>query len=147
MGTRSHTNFIEVTANGSDLICSVYQQYDGYLSYVGKNIADFLAGKEIVNGYNSLDATKANGIGCLAAQFIAKFKDGIGNLYIIKPQESNMVITGWIEYIYNIYVDDSKEGADQYRIEVIDCDGKIFDGNLDEYVAFIQNAINEENEE
>ena len=27
MGTRSHTNFIEVTANGSDLICSVYQQY------------------------------------------------------------------------------------------------------------------------
>ena len=147
MGTRSHTNFIEVTANGSDLICSVYQQYDGYLSYVGKNIADFLAGKEIVNGYNSLDVTKANGIGCLAAQFIAKFKDGIGNLYIIKPQESNMVITGWIEYIYNIYVDDSKEGADQYRIEVIDCDGKIFDGNLDEYVAFIQNAINEENEE
>lgn len=147
MGTRSHTNFIEVTANGSDLICSVYQQYDGYLSYVGKNIADFLAGKEIVNGYHSMDITKANGIGCLAAQFIAKFKDGIGNLYIIKPQESNMVITGWIEYIYNIYVDDSKEGADQYRIEVIDCDGKIFDGNLDEYVAFIQNAINEENEE
>ncbi len=26
MGTRSHTNFIEVTANGNDLICSVYQQ-------------------------------------------------------------------------------------------------------------------------
>jgi hypothetical protein len=36
MGTRSHTNFIEVTANGNDLICSVYQQYDGYISYVGK---------------------------------------------------------------------------------------------------------------
>ena len=147
MGTRSHTNFIEVTAHGNDLICSVYQQYDGYISYVGKNIADFLAGKEIVNGYNSLDVTKANGIGCLAAQFIAKFKDGIGNLYIIKPQEDNMRIAGWIEYIYNIYVNGDKQGAEQYRIEVIDSSGKIFDGNLEQYVAFVQETINEENEE
>ena len=74
---------------------------------------------------------KAVGIGCLAAQFIAKFKDGIGNLYIIKPQEDNMRIAGGIEYIYNIYVNDSKKSADQYRIEVIDYDGKIFDGNLE----------------
>lgn len=147
MGTRSHTNFIDSTGGSNDLVCTVYQQYDGYISYVGKNIADFLAGKEIVNGYNSLDATKANGIGCLAAQFIAKFKDGIGNLYVIKPQEGNMRIGGGIEYIYNIYVNDGKKGADQYRIEVIGYDGKIFDGNLEEYVAFIQDAINEENEE
>ena len=44
-------------------------------------------------------------------------------------------------------MNDGKKGADQYRIEVIDDDGKIFDGNLEEYVAFIQDAINEENEE
>lgn len=147
MGTRSHTNFIDVNNNANDLVCTIYQQYDGYVAYLGKNIAEFLSGKEIVNGYSGLDVTQANGIGCLIAQYIAKFKDGIGNLYVIKPKESNLAIGGWLEYVYNIYVHEEKQGAEQYRIEVISRSGKIFDGNLKEYIDFVQDTIKKEDEE
>lgn len=147
MGTRSHTNFIDATNGDNDLVCTIYQQYDGYVSYLGKNIAEFLSGKGIVNGFSGRDVTQANGIGCLIAQYIAKFKDGIGNLYVMKPKESNLAINGWLEYVYNIYVHEKKQGAEQYRIEVISLSGKIFDGDLDAYVAFVEDTINKENEE
>lgn len=79
MGTRSTVSFFE---NKKHLV-SIYQQYDGYLSGVGEELKDFLNEKVLVNGVNSkMDRSKiANGTGCLAAQFIERFKNGLG-LYI-----------------------------------------------------------------
>lgn len=91
MGTRSTVKFYD----GEDCICSIYQQYDGYLSGVGKELAEFLQSKKIVNGYNMETQNQANGMGCLSAQYVAQHKKGIGNLYMTTSynrQEYNYVV-------------------------------------------------------
>lgn len=87
MGTRSIVKFVE----DGDVIVQIYQQYDGYPSGVGKELAKFLAPFTIVNGFGHGDDTgkTANGVGCLAAQFIAKFKTDVGGLYVISANVKN----------------------------------------------------------
>ena len=56
MGTRSTIAFIDkrVTKDGkvyTDELVRIYQQYDGYPSGVGKQLATWLSGKTIVNVY------------------------------------------------------------------------------------------------
>lgn len=92
MGTRSTIKFKD---NGTTLL-SIYQQYDGYLEGKGEELAKWLAEFTIVNGYSS-DTPKrsANGIGCLAAQYIAEHKEGIGNIYCTTKgdlQEYNYIV-------------------------------------------------------
>ena len=90
MGTRSTIAFIERRTNREGKVFEtelvrVYQQYDGYPSGVGKELAVWLSGKIIINGFgmNQTDILGCcNGIGCMSAQFIRDFKVGIGNLYI-----------------------------------------------------------------
>lgn len=45
---------------------------------------------KIINGIRDEKFTGgyANGIGCLAAQYVAKHKDAIGGLYITKPEHT-----------------------------------------------------------
>lgn len=84
MGTRSVVTFMEDNQH----ICSIYQQYDGYLSGVGMELASFLDGIKIVNGIGHSPERVANGIECLAAQFIREYKTDAGGLYVIShPQE------------------------------------------------------------
>ena len=79
MGTRSLTVFID---NHSDKeIVVMYKQYDGYPGGYGKDLADFLKGKKIVNGYSDSNEPVFNGVSCLAASVVAEFKEGIGNIY------------------------------------------------------------------
>jgi len=61
-------------------------------------LADFLSSGTMVNGYGQSDQRQFNGIGCLAAQFIAQFKDGVGNIYI----ETSDAIGCGEEYIYEV---------------------------------------------
>jgi len=91
MGTRSTVKFYD----GSQCVASIYQQYDGYLSGVGKELAKFLQSKNMVNGYTMNTDNQANGIGCLAAQYVAENKKGVGNLYMTPAddlQEFNYVV-------------------------------------------------------
>lgn len=95
MGTRSTIAFIDkrVAKDGktyTDEIVRIYQQYDGYPSGVGKELATWLSSKIIINGYGLNQTANlgfCNGIGCMSAQFIHDFKVDIGGLYITKHDD------------------------------------------------------------
>lgn len=84
MGTRSTIKFYSEFDNETPIV-NIYQQFDGYYTGVGMELAEWLATKIVINGYNSnqtIGKGFANGMGCLAAQFIAMYKTDIGRLYI-----------------------------------------------------------------
>jgi len=97
MGTRSLT----VIKDGKKEICVLYRQHDGYPEGHGKELAEFLSGFTVVNGYCSDDEVKvANGAGCLAAQIISHFKTGVGQFYLYPPKTRYM----GEEYVYEVSV-------------------------------------------
>lgn len=111
MGTRSITTFIssykdeETGKRKTKKIVTMYRQYDGYPSGHGVELAEFLADGEVVNGYSRTDKKIFNGIGCLTAQVVAHFKDGVGNIYLEAPRKPD-----WEDYAYEVIVDwDTKE--------------------------------------
>jgi hypothetical protein len=73
--------------DGEDEILCFSRHSDGCPEGLGVEVRDFVVGKCIVNGISSRhDESKiANGAGCLAAQLVAHFKDGVGGVYIQKP--------------------------------------------------------------
>ena len=102
MGTRSTIAFIERHVRGREKfdieLVRVYQQYDGYPSGVGLELANWLNTKTIVNGFGlgqSDDNGYCNGTGCMSAQFIRDFKLGIGGLYITTHDDTE-------EYDYKV---------------------------------------------
>jgi len=92
MGTRSLT---VVQENGKD-ICVLYRQYDGYPEGHGMELCKFLEGMTITNGIGG--SNTANGMGCLAAQIVANFKQDIGQFYLYPSGTRNV----GEEYIYII---------------------------------------------
>lgn len=146
MGTRSLTyieesfavadekNNNEVHEEKQNILC-MYRQYDGYLSGHGAELAEFLQDFTVVNGYNSgTPKRSANGMGCLAAQLIAHFKDGIGNIYIHEPNDSDC----GEEYTYTVYEEDGK-----VRIRAYDVWAKkiIFDGSPKQMIALAEAQV------
>ena len=129
MGTRSLT-YIKDQYEDNNIIC-MYRQYDGYLGGHGKELAEFLQDFTVVNGY-SIDtpAHYANGMSCLAAQLVAHFKDGIGNIYLYPTNTSDV----GEEFIYTISLIDN-----QINIEVRDVWGDkiIFNGTPAELIEKI----------
>lgn len=79
MGTRCLTIFKE--EDGTE-IAVLYRQFDGSPDGHGKELKEFLADRPIVDGYNESTTHGFNGMGCLAAQVVAHFKDGIGKFYL-----------------------------------------------------------------
>ena len=90
MATRSTVKFFETYSDGEVCIAAIYQQFDGYISGVGHALAKWLETKEVINGISrqTMEQGFANGMGCLAAQFIATFKTKIGGLYMTSPDNS-----------------------------------------------------------
>tara|TARA_R100000654_G_scaffold16524_6_gene34679 strand:+ start:5005 stop:5451 length:447 start_codon:yes stop_codon:yes gene_type:complete len=142
MGTRSLTyieesyetcvadeeNNNEVHKTTKNILC-MYRQYDGYPSGHGMELAEFLQDFNIVNGYSITDPKpSANGMGCLAAQIIAHYKDGIGNIYIHHPDDKDC----GEEYTYTIY---KKDGKVHMRIYDIWAKEIIFDGKPEKFIA------------
>jgi hypothetical protein len=79
MATRSLTKIL----NNNQLVLTYTKHWDGYPEGYGKDLATFLQAFKGVNGLNSDQPKKVyNGIGCLAAQIVAHFKDGPGDIYI-----------------------------------------------------------------
>jgi len=97
MGTRSLT----FVYDGDKAIINMYRQFDGYPSGHGTELAEFLGSGEMVNGYSDKDAKQFNGMGCLAAQMIANFKNSVGGFYIHAVTDT---VCGQ-DYEYHVYED------------------------------------------
>lgn len=92
----THSKTVILDDYGYPLI-AFYRQSDGGFDGHGKELQEFLSGMTIVNGITDLNAKKqANGMDCLAAQIIAHFKKGIGEIYITADTYPNQ------EYHYSV---------------------------------------------
>ena len=107
MGTRSTYRIIEQYTDDKSQkvmnqeICLVYRQFDGYPSGHPLETAEWLASGKVVNGYGNTDTLQFNGAGCLAAQLVAKYKDGVGGTYIQSLKSRG---NSWEDYLYDIIV-------------------------------------------
>lgn len=101
MGTRSLTVFTDETQGE---LAVMYRQFDGNPSGHGKELCEFLSNMTIVNGYSGGMAagTHANGMGCLAAQVVAHFKNkaGLGGIYLY-PAGTRDVDEEYIYFVSN----------------------------------------------
>ena len=112
MGTRSLTIVKESIDPSCEDIIVMYKQFDGYPEGLGLRLANFLKGFIIINGIPPNPNPKsANGMHDLAAQLVAEFTNGIGEIYL-HPSGTRDV---WEEFIYYIYL-----GPDNIlRIQVV----------------------------
>lgn len=134
MGTRSTIRFIEKYENRETQLVNIYQQFDGYIEGVGYELAKWLINKTIVNGFVGNDEkNNANGIGCLAAQFIKDFKKYIGGLYIVGSTNAQ-------EYNYDVIIDARQIGRVNdialIRISKYDEKAPVFIGRPSELLTF-----------
>jgi len=140
MGTRSLTyvydSFVNDKGNKENyILINLYRQYDGYISGHGLELAEWLSQYRVVNGLGLLDegVKVANGMGCLAAQLVANFKDGPGQFYLQSPK---LGIDCWQEYEYHVYAD---------KVIVFGYDKEIFDGTWAEFNKYcLEEALAEE---
>lgn len=95
MGTRCLT----FVYDGGTPVINMYRQFDGYPSGHGAELAEFLSGFEIVNGFGEVKPKLANGMGCLAAQLIAHFKQSVGGFYIHPVTDTDC----WQDYEYHVH--------------------------------------------
>lgn len=116
MGTRSTYRIIEQFKDEkkdkivNNEICLIYRQFDGYPEGHPLETAEWLASGKVVNGYSSSDTLQFNGAGCLAAQLVAKYKDGVGGTYI---QALSSRGNSWEDYLYDIIV--KEDNSIEYR--------------------------------
>ena len=144
MGTRSLTIVKESLIQSTKELVVIYKQTDGYPEGMGMKLANFLEGYKIINGIPpDPDPKSANGMHDLAAQLVAEFTNGIGEIYL-HPSGTRDV---WEEFIYYIYL-----GPDNIlRIQVVQAcrikdnqsgewnivEDKIFDGTPTEVKKWI----------
>ena len=142
MGTRSLTKFISQHDDEKFVITCVYRQYDGYPQGHGKELADFLNSGVMVNGIGQSEEKQFNGIGCLAAQFIAEFKKGVGNLYIHQPDSKDCGEEYVYEVIYKYPKGFGKVDEDSLTMSCYDVykNETIFKGNPKEFYTIFENA-------
>lgn len=108
MGTRSTYRVIEQYTDEkknkvvNQEICLMYLQFDGYPSGHPSETAKWLASGTVVNGFGANEKRLIfNGAGCLAAQLVAKYKDGPGGCYLHTLKSRG---NSWEDYLYDIIV-------------------------------------------
>ena len=136
MGTRALTFVYQ----GETPLINMYRQFDGYPTGHGAELAEFLAPFHMVNGLQLGDKRKvANGMGCLAAQLIAHFKDGAGGFYIhpVTAPECGQ------DYEYHVYEDTeglrvriTDRGFNMFGLTMSDTNDAIFDGTVEEFAQY-----------
>ena len=100
MGTRSLT--VLYTEKPTTEIVVMYRQMDGYPSGHGQELVDFLNRLTLCNGIpcaTDRDIIYANGAECLAAQVVAYFKEGAGEIYLYPAHTRNC----GAEYTYHVF--------------------------------------------
>ena len=112
MSTRSLVRFatreegVSFSEHPERVEVQVYKHYDGYPQGHPVDLARFLKNFKIVNGVPfGDDSLMANGLGCLAAQYVAAFKMAAGDMYIESPDTKR----DWIEYITYVWGTDNKD--------------------------------------
>ena len=134
MGTRCLTVF----KDNNKALTVLYRQYDGYPDGHGTELANFLSGKELVNGLGSGVKTVFNGMGCLAASTIAFFKKYAGGFYIYPPDERD----AGADYLYTIKNVNNKIIMGVYdtyvNSTIIECDVNNFKEALKKYEKSIE---------
>lgn len=107
MGTRSTYRFIEQYKDdrndtNENHLALVYFQYDGYPSGHPSETAEWLVSGEVVNGFGiGVEKLQFNGAGCLVAQFISKYKNGVGGVYVNSLDSRGKC---WEDYLYDVIV-------------------------------------------
>lgn len=131
MGTRSTTHIYNGKINKKNHLVSIYRQFDGYLSGYGIDLINYLSSMTVVNGYNSSqeNGQYANGMGCLSAQLIKHFKEGIGGCCITNSDDSQ-------EYDYHVYTHN-----DKIHIKIVENDKLLFNGSLFEFDKFYKKYL------
>ena len=110
MSTRSLVRFakreegVSFSEHPERVEVQVYKHYDGYPEGHPTDLAKFLKGFSIVNGIGSDTHKVSNGLGCLAAQYVAAFKQEAGDIYL----ENSDTKRGDIEYITYVWGDEGK---------------------------------------
>ena len=108
MSTRSLVRFatreegVSFSEHPKRVEVQVYKHYDGYPSGHPVDLAKFLSEFKIVNGLGQDTNKVANGLDCLAAQYIAAFKQDAGDLYVENPDVEHMDIE-YITYVWGDY--------------------------------------------
>jgi hypothetical protein len=121
----------------------MYRQFDGYPTGHGAELAEFLSSGTMVNGIGVDQNLVFNGMGCLAAQMVAHFKQTPGGFYI---HPTDITDCGQ-DYEYHIYSEEGLLSGSVFRIEVYNCGcnffgvsgdthENIFKGNLKEFTKF-----------
>lgn len=140
MGTRSLTTFISTWTDEktnkvkSNKIVTMYRQYDGYPSGHGIQLAEFIAQGKMVNGIGAKEQQLVfNGMGCLAAQVVAHFKEGPGNIYLHRGGTTNC----WEEYRYEVI---HNEDTNELTFKCIEVHGKVkvlYEGTVSGFLEFV----------
>ena len=123
-------------------IINMYRQFDGYPTGHGAELAEFLSGGRLVNGLIHTKTAKElvfNGMGCLAAQLVAHFKQEAGNFYLYPVTAKDC----GQDYEYHIYNIDGEFkiivmdcGSNMFGLTTDDTYAEIFNGSLAEFVEF-----------
>jgi len=142
MSTRSTIRFRN---DGDSPVCCVYKHFDGYIEGLGHSLAEWLKRMTLINGISNMEQEGhdyANGIGCLAAKWIADNKTETGDIYmcgsdaqedynydVILKRQNMRVLT-----VYGVKADDC------IVVTVRDCKGNlIFSGSPSELLKFEEN--------
>jgi hypothetical protein len=108
MGTRSltivqdgHWRTVDGKKIPPEEVMVMYRQMDGYPEGHGADLVRAFGTTRLCNGYGARQSSGewANGMGCLAAQVVAHFKQGIGGIYL----HSSGTRDCGEEYIYYLY--------------------------------------------
>lgn len=140
MSTRS---IIIFRNDGDSPVCCVYKHFDGYIEGLGHSLAEWLKGMTLINGISNKEQEGhdyANGIGCLAAKWIADNKTTTGDIYMCDSDE-------YEDYNYDVILQRQKmsgmnvtKADDCIVIAVKDYKGDlIFSGTPSELLEFEEN--------
>jgi len=98
MSTRALVRFVNKKGKN---VATIYKHFDGYPEGFGLDLANFLSDMVIVEGIDLVHKGHvANGMECLAAQVVAFFKQGVGDVYLY-PSDTLESDTD-VNYVYII---------------------------------------------
>lgn len=143
MGTRSLT----IVNDGKRHVMTVYRQFDGNPEGHGKDLAALLGKIKVINGLGGGDRERmgkvANGMGCLAAQLVARLKDCVGNVYV----EGRWSKKDWKGTAYQYIInkgdgDDGGYGPWDITVTVMESGKKVlFKGDGPAFAAWVDSVI------
>jgi hypothetical protein len=137
MGTRCLT----IVYDHGKPIVNLYRQYDGYPSGHGAELAEFLGQFAAVTNGIAVGETRktANGMGCLAAQLVAHFKQSVGGFYIHSVEDTDC----GQDFEYHVYekageicVQVKDRGCNMFGLTLSDRNDVLFDGAVMSFDEF-----------